>query len=131
MSEETKALTETETPKRTGAPVAPAAPAADFYTDIGMQAVQVGPKMWAFQQVTGDYLKQLERQARNPRTGQTDSRRLLRIWYDNVVLGEAVVDAQGNCTGVRPEMKIDFSQLSAPALNAFEAELTSFLGYLD
>ncbi|GEM_PF-4909095 len=125
---------EEKKPEQTPKPAASVAPASRelgeaFYTDLGMKAVQVGPRLWAFQQLAGDDLKRLERKARNPRTGETDGRRLLHIWYDTVVLGEAVTDLQGNCIGVKPDSKFEFSQLSAPALNAFEAELTSFLGY--
>ncbi len=112
----------------------PPAPAPDndvWYTDLGMTAVKVGPKHWAFQQVNGDYLKTAQHKARNPRTGQTDDRRLFRVWYDDVVLGEAVLDGKENCTGVKPGTRIPIEQLNAPAYNAFEAALTSFLGYLD
>jgi len=112
-------------------PAMPATNDASWYTDLGMTAVKVGPKHWALQQVNGDYLKAAQRKARNPRTGQTDDRRLMRVWYDDVVLGEAVMDERGNCTGVKPGTRIPIENLNAPAYNAFEAALTSFLGYLD
>lgn len=92
--------------------------------DTGTKVVPVLGQDWVFQQMLGQDLKRLERRARNPRTREVDGDKLLNLWYDSVVLGLA--DEDGNLI---PNTKVPYSELSAPALNAFEAELSSFLGY--
>jgi len=96
----------------------------DKLTSVGTEVRTVLGERFVFQQLLGADLKRLERGARNPRTDRTDSDRLLRAWYDAVVIGRA--DDAGNPI---PASKVSFNELSAPGLNAFEAELTSFLGY--
>jgi hypothetical protein len=98
-------------------------PAASL-RDIGTKTVNVNGQDWVFQQMLGTDLKKIERRARNLRTQQVDSDKLLRLWYESVVLGLA--DVSGN---PMPDTVVPYDELAAPALNAFEAELSSFLGY--
>jgi hypothetical protein len=92
--------------------------------DLPTKVIPVLGTNYVFQQVLGVTLKSLERRARNPRTQQVDSEKLLRMWYEGIVLGRADENEQPI-----PNSLVPFDELSAPAMNAFEAELTSFLGY--
>ena len=81
---------------------------------------------WVFQHMLVADLKRLERAARNPRTGNLDGARLSRLFYDAVVLGRA--DEDGNLI---PSSKIPYDQLKDRVANAFDAAITSFLGYTE
>jgi len=81
---------------------------------------------WVFQHMLVADLKRLERAARNPRTGNLDGARLSRLFYDAVVVGRA--DESGSPI---PGSKIPYDQLKDRVANAFDAAITSFLGYTE
>ena len=99
--------------------------ADDPYAHIkDQEVVDVLGVAWVFQHMLSPDLKRLERSARNPRTGTIDGARLSRAFYEAVVLGRA--DDKGS---VIPGSRIPYDNLKDQVGNAFDAALTSFLGY--
>ena len=100
-------------------------PQADPFEDIDEQeVVDVLGVSFVFQHMLVKDLKRLEKQARNPRTDNTDGARLSRSFYTNVVLGRADQDGQ-----LIPGSKPVYDDLIDKVANAFDAAITSFLGY--
>lgn len=98
---------------------------ADPFEDITEQeVVDVLGIPFVFQHMLVRDMKRLEKQARNPRTGDVDGARLFRSFYDTVVLGRA--DDTGNLV---PGTKTDYDSLIDRVANAFDVAITSFLGY--
>jgi hypothetical protein len=98
--------------------------------DSPIQVVTVRGTPWVFQQVTGTELKRMEAKCRNPRTNRLDSARYLELLCVTIVLGKAELDKDGvpTTTAIKGT-RFDPSKELAPACNAMEEALTSFLGY--
>ncbi len=100
-------------------------PQADPFGDIDEQeVVDVLGVPFVFQHMLVKDLKRLEKQARNPRSNEVDGARLSRSFYANVVLGRADENGQ-----LIPGTKPQYDNLIDKVANAFDAAITSFLGY--